>query len=397
MISVEEALTKVLALAQPVVSEDLALRDALGRTLAADALAGLNQPPFAAATMDGYALCAVDHHPGQELTVIGEAAAGRSFAGAIVPGQAVRIFTGAPVPTGAQVVVIQENTTRSGDRLTLGSTLDNHDNIRPMGSDFGIGDSLAAPRRLGAKELGLLAAMNVDRVTVARRPVVAIIATGDELVMPGETPGPDQILCSNSFALAALAREAGAEARMLPIARDTEDSLRFVFGLAEGADLIVTSGGASVGDHDLVGKVAADLGLERSFYKISMRPGKPLMAGKMGHAAMLGLPGNPVAAIVCAHLFMLPLLAAMQGLSLDPRRVHPTRKAVLGADVGPTGTRTHYMRARLSEGDALPRITPFAMQDSALLRLLSEADALLIRPLGDGPRKAGETVEYLPI
>jgi molybdopterin molybdotransferase len=235
--------------------------------------------------------------------------------------------------------------------------------------------------------------MNVPEVTVYRRPVVAIIATGDELVMPGETPGPDQILCSNNFVLAALAEAAGAEVRMLPIARDTEASLRTVFGLAEGADLIVTSGGASVGEHDLVGKVATDLGLERAFWKIAMRPGKPLMAGRMGRAAMLGLPGNPVSATVCAHLFLLPMLAAMQGLP----GVHRTARAVLGADTGPTGPRTHYMRARLGPTDGLPVITPFDSQDSARLGILAEADALLIRPLGDGPRRAGEVVDYLPI
>ncbi|WP_415184647.1 gephyrin-like molybdotransferase Glp [Phaeovulum sp.] len=393
MITVEDALELALALAKPVEPEDVALREALGRVLVAPAAAKLNQPPFASSAMDGYAICAADHHPGQTLTVIGESAAGCGFASAVAQGQAVRIFTGAPVPKGGEIVVIQENTTRDADRVTLSARLDTHDNIRPLGSDFSLGDTLSGPRRLGPNDLALLAAMNVDRVTVARRPVVAIIATGDELVMPGETPGPDQILCSNTFALAALAEKAGAKVNMLPIARDTEDSLRTIFGQAEGADLIVTVGGASVGDHDLVGKVAADLGLARSFYKIAMRPGKPLMAGKMGEAAMLGLPGNPVSAIVCAHLFMLPLLAQMQGL----KGRHDTRKAVLGADVGPTGPRAHYMRARLSNQDALPHITPFDAQDSALLRLLSEADALLIRPLGDGPRKAGETVDYLPI
>lgn len=393
MISVEEALTRVLALARPLETETVALREALGRVLAEPAAAKLDQPPFNASAMDGYALRAEDHRPGAVLDVTGEAAAGRAHDGAVAPGQAVRIFTGAPVPSGASVVVLQENVTREGDRITLSDMLDNHDNIRPLGQDFRKGETLSAPRKLGARDLALLASMNVPEVRVLRRPVVAIIATGDELVMPGEDPGPGQILCSNSYALAALAEEAGAEVRMLPIARDTEESLRMVFDLAEGADLIVTSGGASVGDHDLVGKVAGDLGLERSFYKIAMRPGKPLMAGQMGRAAMLGLPGNPVSAVVCAHLFLLPLLAAFQGLPAG----HSPRHAVLGADCGPTGSRTHYMRARLTQTDALPIITPFDSQDSAMLRILTEADALLIRPLGDGPRKAGETVRYIPI
>lgn len=393
MITVEEALDRVLALAGPPATETVPLRAALGRVLAAPAVAGLDQPPFAASAMDGYAIRTEDHHPGAMLTVRGEAAAGRAHSAPLATGQAVRIFTGAPVPPGAGVVVLQEDVTRAGDTITLPDRLSDHDNIRPLGQDFRKGQALSAPRRLGARDLALLAAMNVAEVVVARRPVVAIMATGDELVMPGETPGPDQILCSNSFALAALAEGAGAEVRMLPIARDTEDSLRFTFGLAQGADLIVTSGGASVGEHDLVGKVAADLGLERSFWKIAMRPGKPLMAGRMGAAAMLGLPGNPVSAVVCAHLFLLPLLGAMQGLDDRPRPL----RAVLDADQGPTGPRTHYMRARLIPGDDLPRITPFTNQDSALLGLLAEADALLIRPQGDGPRRAGEIVEYLPI
>ena len=222
---------------------------------------------------------------------------------------------------------------------------------------------------------------------------VAVIATGNELVMPGEEPGPDQILCSNNFVVGAMAEAAGAELRMLPIARDSEASLRMVFGLAEGADLIVTSGGASVGEHDLVGAVAAGLGLERAFWKIAMRPGKPLMAGRMGGSVLLGLPGNPVSATVCATLFLGPMLARMQGLEARPE----PRRAVLAAPVGANGARTHYMRARLAPGDGLPAITPFGNQDSALLGVLSEADALLIRPIGDGPRAAGEVVDYLPL
>jgi molybdopterin molybdotransferase len=235
--------------------------------------------------------------------------------------------------------------------------------------------------------------MNVAQVTVARRPIVALIATGDELVMPGEDPRPDQIIASNAFALKAMAEAEGAEARLLPIARDTEADLRTVLDLARGADLIVTIGGASVGDHDLVARVAEGMGLERAFYKIAMRPGKPLMAGRLAGTPMLGLPGNPVSAIVCGHLFLLPLLRAMQGLPPGPF----PRRAVLTQAVGPTGPRTHYMRARLSGGLHLPGIAPFDRQDSALLRILTEADALLIRPLGDGARQPGEEVAYLPL
>ena len=393
MITVEEALQRCFALVTPLPSETVPLRQAAGRVLARPAIAQLTQPPFDASAMDGYALgCAGD--VGATFTVIGEAGAGHGFAGTLAPNQAVRIFTGAPLPDGAETIAIQEDVKVTSTEITLTTPARTGANIRKRGQDFAQGDALAAPRRLTSKDLALLAAMNTPEVTVTRRPVVALIATGDELVMPGDQPGPDQIVASNLFALEAMARGEGAEVRMLPIARDTEDDLRQVFHLAEGADLIVTIGGASVGDHDLVGKVAADLGLERAFWKIAMRPGKPLMAGRLGPSLMLGLPGNPVSAIVCGHLFLLPMLRAMQGLPATPA---PPSRAVLVEDVGPAGPRVHYMRARLSPTDGLPRISPFASQDSALLRILTEADALLIRPLDDGPRRAGEMVDYIPL
>ena len=393
MITVEEALQRCFALVTPLPSEPVPLRQAAGRVLATPASARLTQPPFDASAMDGYAL-GRSGDAGAAFTVIGEAGAGHGFAGTLAPDQAVRIFTGAPLPKCAETIAIQEDVTVSSTGITLTVPARPGANIRKRGQDFAQGDTLSAPRRLTSKDLALLAAMNIPEVTASRRPIVALIATGDELVMPGDQPGPDQIVASNLFALEAMARAEGAEVRMLPIARDTEDDLRQVFQLAEGADLIVTIGGASVGDHDLVGKVAADLGLERAFWKIAMRPGKPLMAGRLGASLMLGLPGNPVSAIVCGHLFLLPMLRAMQGLPATPA---PTVQAILAEDVGPAGPRVHYMRARLSTGDGLPRITPFASQDSALLRILTEADALLIRPQDDGPRRAGERVEYLPL
>lgn len=394
MISVDEALGHLFALARPLPTEVVPLRRAAGRVLARDALAGRDQPPFPASAMDGYAIAGVDHVPGRVLDVIGEAAAGHGFAGTVAPGTAVRIFTGAPVPEGADRVVIQEDVARAGDRITLGDRLEEATNIRAAGQDFRAGARMEAPRRLGPSDLAHLAAMNLPEVTVARRPVVALIATGDELVMPGEAPSPDQIIASNSFALAALVEAAGGEARMLPIARDTVESLASTFALAEDADLIVTIGGASVGDHDLVARVAEGEGMERAFYKVAMRPGKPLMAGRLGRAALLGLPGNPVSAVVCGHLFLVPMLAAMQGLPALPARRH---RAVLACDVGPTGPREHYMRARLEPGAGLPLIRPFERQDSALLSVLSGADALLVRPLGDGPLTAGTTVSYVAL
>lgn len=394
MISVSEARARILALCPAHVPQTLALRASSGRVLIAPALARRDQPPFAASAMDGYAVAQAELHPGARFRVVGEAAAGHRFQGLCGPGEAVRIFTGAPVPEGADCVVIQEDVRRSLDIIEVLDTLGEGTNIRAAGSDFRKGDTLAAPRRLRPADLALLAAMNVAEVQVARRPVVALIATGDELVMPGETPGPDQIVASNLFALAAMAEAEGAEVRMLPIARDRAENLRTVFALAAGADVVVTIGGASVGDHDIVAEVAAGLGLERAFYKIAMRPGKPLMAGRMGASVMLGLPGNPVSAIVCGHLFLLPLLRAMQGLAeVAPRAL----SARLGCDLPANGPRAHYMRARIDMADGLPTITPFASQDSALLGILSEAAALLIRPVDDGPRRAGERVEYLPL
>lgn len=392
MIPVEEALARVLALAAPTGTETVPLAEANGRWLVGEATARRDQPPFPASAMDGYAV-AGDAPLGASFQVMGEAGAGHGFAGRLVAGQALRIFTGAPVPDGATRVVIQENVTREGDRITISEASAN-DNIRPRGADFTVGQTVNA-RRLGPNDLALLAAMNVPQLTVRRRPVVAIIATGDELVMPGEEPGPDQIIASNSFAIKALVEQAGGEARLLPIARDTEASLRTVFDLAQGADMLVTIGGASVGDHDVVARLAESMGLERAFYKIAMRPGKPLMAGRFRGVPMLGLPGNPVSAIVCAHLFLLPLVRAILG---DPNPAPSPRRATLGCDVAPTGPRTHYMRAMTQPGpDGLPVITPFDRQDSALLTVLCAADALLIRPLDDTARRSGEVVEYLPI
>ncbi len=390
MISVEEALSRVLALCSPVGTETVGLAVAAGRVLAEPVRATRDQPPFRAATMDGYAVRAEDATVGAVLNVVGTAPAGRAFAGHVGPGQAVRIFTGAPVPEGATAVVIQEDVSAEGGTIVLGPALDGKPNIRPIGADFRAGDAIGAPRRLRAADLALIAAMNVAEVTVRRKPVVAILATGDELVMPGGAPGPDQIVASNAFALKAMVEASGAEARLLPIARDTVESLNTAFDLAIGADLLLTIGGASVGDHDLVGRVAEARGVKQSFYKVAMRPGKPLMAGTMEQTVMIGLPGNPVSAIVCGHVFVLPAVGALLGL---PAAAAPLPTAVLGAPLDANGPRAHYMRAQLDGG----RIAAMASQDSALLSILSSANALIVRPVGDGPRAAGETVAYLPL
>lgn len=390
MISVETALDQLFALVSPGVVEEVPLADAGQRVLARPVTTSLTQPPFAASAMDGYAVAASSVTPGARFRVIGEAAAGHGFDGLVAEDYAVRIFTGAPLPEGTDRVVIQEDVTREGDIITLKDTLDEAAYVRPAGADFQAGMRLVAPRLLGPSDIALLAAMNIARVPVVARPKVALLATGDELVMPGEIPGPDQIIASNSFGLKALVESLGATARLLPIARDNETSLRMAFELAADADLIVTIGGASVGDHDLVGPVAETMGLQRSFYKIAMRPGKPLMAGRMGDAAMIGLPGNPVSAMVCGHVFLAPVIRAMLGL---PARAAPRYQARLGADIAANGPREHYMRATL-DGDA---ITAQPRQDSALLSVLAASNALLIRPVGDGPRRAGETVDYIPL
>lgn len=390
MITVDDALAKVLALAPSPKTEEIELAEAFGRALAVPVTARLTQPPFDSAAMDGYALRAADRD--QTLRVIGESAAGHPWQGEACPLTAIRIFTGAQVPQGYDCVVMQEHVQRDGDKLTITRHSD-ATHIRPRGNDFSEGDQWPAGRCLTAADIGLIAAMNVARVTVSQRPRVAILAGGDELVPPGQDPLPGQIISSNDLAIAAQVQQAGGIPLVLPIARDTEDSLRASFAAAAEADLIVTIGGASVGDHDLIAKVAADLGMARSFYKIAMRPGKPLMAGKIDDTPMLGLPGNPVSAMVCGMIFMQPLIRRMQGLdgALLPA------KARLATALPTEGPRQHYLRARLTQGRDLPEIHPFDSQDSARLSLMAQADALLIRPANCPPQEAGTVVEYLPM
>ena len=390
MITVEEALSKLFELAQPLPAEMVPLRSAAGRVLARRVLATRDQPPFAASAMDGYALRGSDAVAGAQFEVVGEAAAGHSWKGTLARGQALRIFTGAPLPDGADRVVIQEDTRQISSGIALEETLDASPHVRPAGADFRVGDAVEGPRLLGAHDIALLAAMNIAQVPVTRRPRIAIIATGDELVLPGETPGPGQIIASNTFGLAAMIEANGGTARLLPVARDDVASLETAFALAEGADLILTVGGASVGDHDLVGKVAQNLGLVRSFYKIAMRPGKPLMAGRLGKAMMVGLPGNPVSAMVCGHVFILPILRAMLGLG---NTAMPSCAATLGVDLPANGPRAHYMRAHLEAGI----VTPAASQDSALLSVLTRSNALLIRAPHEDAKPAGSSAQVMAL
>ena len=391
MISVREALDHILALSDALPSEDIALQYAQGRVLAQTVTANRDQPPFAAAAMDGYAIRATDLAAGaQTWQVIGESAAGHPFSSPVAAGQATRIFTGAPLPQGTDHVLIQENVCAKDGQITLIDGPNDAAHRRPAGSDFTKGHQLRAPRRLSAQDIALLAAMNVPRPNVTRRPKVALIATGDELVQPGDAPRDDQIIASNSYGLAAMLQKAGAEARILPIARDRLGSLAEVFALTRDADLVLTIGGASVGDYDLVAQAAAEFGLEQSFYKVAMRPGKPLMAGRMGGRAMIGLPGNPVSAMVCGEIFVLPLIEKMLGL---PARQRAQQTAPLAHDLPANGAREHYMRATLIDG-ALHVAT---RQDSSLLSILSGANALAIAPIQAPAMPKGSEMRYIPL
>ena len=372
MISVSEALDALFALANPLNIETVPLSDAAGRVLAMSAVAEREQPPFPASAMDGYALNSAGAVTGATYQVVGESAAGHGYSASVPTGACVRIFTGAPVPEGCDRIIIQEDVERSGDTITLKDNLDPKYYVRAKGFDFACGQTFDAPKLLGPNDVALLAAMNVPQVQVFRKPTVALISTGDELVMPGETPNLDQIIASNTFGLAAMLREIGAEVRVLPIARDNLQSLEQAFSLAEGADVVVTIGGASVGDHDLVAQAAEKHGIQRQFYKVAMRPGKPLMAGQLGDAMMIGLPGNPVSAMVCGKIFLTPVIRALQGL---PKEAAPRLRAKLSHPIAQNGGREHYMRAVYENG--LVRV--FERQDSALLSVLAASNALIVR------------------
>ncbi|MEM9241556.1 MAG: gephyrin-like molybdotransferase Glp [Pseudomonadota bacterium] len=388
MISVDDALAHLFELVTAMRAETVPLSEASGRVMVRDAFATRDQPPFPSSAMDGYAVDSAAVTPGAKFTVIGESAAGHSFKGAVQKTETVRIFTGAPVPAGTDRVIIQEDVTRTGDKITLGDALDAGPYVRPRGTDFTVDDAIRAPRRLRPSDIALLASMNVARVTVTRKPSIALISTGDELVLPGETPNEDQIIASNTYGLKAMLDAEGAEARILPIAKDNVPSLTTAFELAQDSDMIVTIGGASVGDHDLVADVAETRGLRRAFYKIRMRPGKPLMAGKMGDKPMVGLPGNPVSAMVCGKVFLIPMVRVMQGF---PGEAAPRHSARLAADIGKNGPREHYMRAIVENGE----ITPAERQDSSLLSVLARSNALMIRAPDERPREKGELMEYL--
>jgi molybdopterin molybdotransferase len=393
LISVEEALARVLASAKaPLPAETVAIEDALGRALAADIRALRTQPPFANSAMDGYALIAADIASGlARLKIVGESAAGRAFDGAVRPGEAVRIFTGAPMPQGADTVLIQENTTREGDVLIANAAEAPGRNIRKAGVDFSEGEPLiSAGRRLSPRDLALAAAANHATLSVRRRPRVAILATGDELVRPGAARGPAQIVASNNYAVAGVVTALGGEAIDLGIAVDDMNALAqsFAEAAASKADILVTLGGASVGEYDLVQKALIDSGLELGFWRIAMRPGKPLMHGRLGAMAVLGLPGNPVSSVVCAAIFLRPLMLTLLG---DPSAAADlTEVAALGADVGENDLREDYLRGTLAQESGAWRATPVASQDSSLVKLLAQSQCLIIRKPYAPAAKRGE-------
>ncbi|MDP2801089.1 MAG: molybdopterin molybdotransferase MoeA [Phreatobacter sp.] len=378
LLPVEEALARVLAGAAPLPEEWIPVGACDGRVLTRDLVSGRSQPPDDMSSMDGYAVRSADL-PGQ-LTVIGESAAGRGFGGSVTAGTAVRIFTGAPVPAGADAIVMQEDTAREGDQVVMARAARDGQFIRRRGLDFTEGlTGLAAGTLMNPRRLALAAAMNHANVPVHRRPRVAILSTGDELVEPGTAPGPDQIVSSNALALAAIVRRAGGEPTMLGIAPDRlDETLARVRAAREtGHDVLVTSGGASVGEYDLMREVIAAEGAAPGFWKIAMRPGKPLMMADLGPMRLLGLPGNPVASFVCATLFLRPLLLRLAGRA---DRTDETEDAVLGTDVGPNDLRADHLRATLATRDGRLVATPFPVQDSSMIRVLAEADALILRP-----------------
>ena len=394
MISVDEARDRILAALQPTPGEVVALANAWSRVTATPVIARLTQPPSDVSAMDGYALRAADGTLGATLPVIGSAPAGHPFAGTVGPVQAVRIFTGSVVPQGADAILLQEDATAIGTEVRVNEAVIAGRHIRRAGQDFAKGDEVVpAGRRITARDVGLAAAANYPWLTVHRRPRVAILATGDEIAMPGEPIPPGGIVSSNSHALAALVRAAGGEPVVLPVAQDTAEAIAAVADAIAGMDMLVTTGGASVGDHDLVIEGLRTRGMQLDFWQIAMRPGKPLLFGRLGAVAVLGLPGNPVSALVCAILFLLPALHRLSGLPAAPP---PVTQAIAGADLRANDHRADHLRATVAI-DAQGRIvaTPFPVQDSAMLRRLALADSLILRAPNAPPLPAGSDVSVI--
>ena len=395
MIPVEEARARILADLHPLPAEQISLADAFGRVLAEDLAARRTQPPAAVSAMDGYAVRATDvANVPARLRVIGAAPAGAAFDGTVGAGETVRIFTGGPLPDGADTIVIQENVDAGGGEIVVREGAAKGAFVRPAGLDFRQGEVLLKQGRvLTARDIGLAAAMNVPWLMVRRRPRVAILATGDEIVMPGEPLGPDQIISSNGPALAALVQTCGGVPVSLGIAADNPASLKAAAAAAIGADLLVSSGGVSVGERDIVQRVLGEAGLKVDFWRVAMRPGKPLMFGRLGDIPMIGVPGNPVSAMVCGVLFVRPALERLLGVD----RVHaPPATARLGSGLAANDQRQDYLRATLDHGDDGQLIaTPFERQDSSMFLLMARADCLVVRPPHAPAAAAGSRVDII--
>ena len=398
MISVAEALERILAAFAPLPSEQIVLPKGLGRVLAEPVISRRTQPPSDVSAMDGYAARSVDVvEAPSRLRLVGESAAGGSYEGTVGEGETVRIFTGAPVPDGADCIIIQEVTDAEGDAISVKEAGIRGRHIRKAGLDFKEGDlGLPAGHLLGARDLGLAAAMNAPWLTVHRRPRVAILATGDEVVMPGNPIGPNQIVSSNSLALAGVVEACGGEAVMLGIAPDDADALEVMTQGARGHDLLLTIGGVSVGDRDLVRQVLGRQGLDLDFWRVAIRPGKPLMFGMLENTPVLGLPGNPVSALVCAVVFMRPAIAAMLGVDPTALDGAQNRRARLARALPANNMRQDYMRARLDvDDDGALVAAPYDAQDSSMLSLFAASDCLVIRPPHAAEANAGDLVDVL--
>jgi len=395
LLPVEDARARILRNVKPLPAESIPLVKALGRVLAHKVRAVRDQPPFPASAMDGYAVIAADVvSTPVSLKVIGTSAAGHGFRGRIRSGEAVRIFTGAPMARGADAIVIQENTAvQAKPYVSILSPVKANQNLRARGLDFKRGDVLLEPGlRLNARDTGLAAAANVAAVRVRRKPRIAIFATGDELVIPGADPGPDQIVSSNSHALQAMAMLYGADVINLGIVRDRLKATERAIARAADADVLVTTGGASVGDHDFIQEALKNSGVDIKFWKIAMRPGKPFMYGRKGRQHVMGLPGNPVSALVCARLFLKPLLDAMQGLPAGDDLV----MARLATPMKANDTRQDYVRAALAlADDGSRKVTPFNQQDSSMQRTFRASDCLIVRPPHAPEAAAGDLVPVL--
>jgi molybdopterin molybdotransferase len=391
LMPVDQALSRILSTAKLLPPESVPLKNSLGRILAVDVKAKRDQPPFSSSAMDGYALRHADQ--AGALKLVGVSAAGHAFRGKVKSGEAVRILTGAPLPNGADTIVIQENARVDGKMLRIDEPAALGRNIRGQGLDFKSGDVLVpAGTKIRARDIGLLAAANAAMLRIRRKPRVVLFTTGDELVLPGMRPRADQIVSSNSPALHAMMEAWGAEVVSLGIVPDTLKATKAAIGKARDADILVSTGGASVGDHDYVQEALKKSGIKIDFWKIALRPGKPLMFGTKGKLRVLGLPGNPVSALVCARIFLKPLLNAMQGLSTEDAIVEARLGAALPANDG----RQDYLRATLQIAtDGRRTATPFGNQDSSMQRNLRNADCLIIRAPHAPESSAGAPVSVL--